>query len=61
MIQKTIGFIKEVRSELGQVSWSPLPELWASTKVVLVTVLLLSLVIGIFDLICARLISWMVH
>ena len=61
MIQRTVGFIKEVRSELSQVSWAPLPELWASTKVVLVTVMLLSLVIGIFDWVCALLISRMVR
>ena len=61
MIQKSIAFIKEVRSELSQVSWSPLPELWASTKVVLVTVALLSLVIGLFDWVCAWLIDRILH
>ena len=61
MIRKVVVFLKDVRSELGQVSWAPPRELWESTKVVLVTVALLSLVIGFFDLICARLMSWMVR
>ncbi|MBI3318467.1 MAG: preprotein translocase subunit SecE [Candidatus Omnitrophica bacterium] len=61
MIQRAIHFLKEIRSELSQVSWSSPQELWGSTKVVLVTVALLSLVIGIFDLVCARLMSWMIR
>ncbi len=61
MFGKLAVFIKEVRAEMAQVSWSPPRELWESTKVVLVTAGLLSLVIGFFDLICARLMSWMVR
>ncbi len=61
MIGKAVQFLKEVRSEMSQVSWASMPELWDSTKVVLTTVALLSLVIGLFDLICARLMSWMIY
>jgi preprotein translocase subunit SecE len=61
VIRKTVVFLKEVRSELKSVSWSSPRELWESTKVVLVTVALLSLVIGFFDLVCARLMSWMIR
>ena len=61
MIQKVIGFIKEVKSELSQVSWSEPRELWTSTKVVLVTAALLSLVVGIFDFLLSRFMNWMVH
>ena len=61
MIRKAIVFLKDVRSELAQVSWSPPRELWESTKVVLVTVALLSLVVGIFDFLCAQAVRWMVH
>ena len=61
MIQKTVSFFKDVRSELSQVSWPTLRELLESTRMVLVTILLLSLVIGFFDLVCARLISWVVR
>ena len=61
MIQKAIAFLKDIRSELSQVSWSPPQELWASTRVVLVTVALLSVVIGLFDLVCSTAMSWMIR
>ena len=61
MIQKTIVFLKDVQSELRQVSWPTPGELIESTRVVLVTMFLLAAVIGFFDLVCARLISWIVH
>ena len=61
MIQKAVSFLKDVQSELSQVSWPTLQELLESTKVVLVTLILLSLVIGFFDLVCARLISWIIR
>jgi preprotein translocase SecE subunit len=57
VIQKTIVFFKDVQSELAQVSWPTPRELVESTKVVLVTMFLLSMVIGLFDAICAFLIS----
>ena len=61
MITKSIAFIKDVRSELSQVSWPTYEQLWDSTKVVLVTMILLSAVIGLIDLVCARLISWIIR
>jgi len=61
VIRKVIGFMKEVRSELAQVSWSSLKELLASTKVVLVTTALLSLVVGVFDFLLSRFMDWIVH
>ena len=61
MIQKLVAFLKEVRSELSQVSWPPRKELWGSTRVVLMMVLLLSAVIGMFDFLCAQLVTWMVR
>ena len=61
MIQKSIGFLREVKSELSQVSWPPLPELWASTRIVLLVVVILSVIIGLFDLVCARFMAWIIH
>ena len=61
VIEKTIAFLKDIRSELSQVSWPTPQELWESTKVVLMAMILLSLIIGFFDLIFARLISWIVR
>lgn len=61
MIQRTVSFFRDVKSELSQVSWPTPRELLESTRVVLVTILLLSLVIGFFDIVCARLISWIIR
>ena len=61
VITKTITFIKDVKSELSQVSWPTLEQLLESTKVVLVAIVLLSAIIGLFDLVCARLISWIIR
>ena len=61
MIQKAATFLKEVRSELSQVSWATPQELWESTKVVLTTVVLLAVIIGIFDFIFAQLMNWVLH
>ena len=61
VIQKTVLFFKDVKSELSQVSWPTWRELFESTKVVLATMLLLALAVGFIDLVCARLISWIIH
>ena len=61
MIQKTIVFLNDVRSELSQVSWPTRGELWESTKVVLATMFLLAIILGIFDSGCAWLISRIVR
>jgi len=50
MIRKTIAFVREVRVELGKVSWSSRSELIGSTWVVLISTALLGLVIGLLDL-----------
>jgi len=61
VVKRTVAFLRDVRSELSQVSWPAPLELWESTKVVLVTMGLLAAIIGFFDLVCARLISWVVR
>ena len=42
-------FLKEVRSEIGKVSWPTREELRDSTLVVIVTVLIVSAFVGIVD------------
>lgn len=49
MIGKVKTFFQEVKIELGKVSWSTKEELINSTTVVFLSVLLLSLFIGICD------------
>lgn len=63
MIQNASQFIREVRLELSKVTWpawkpvSPKTELWNSTLVVVVAVILLSVFIGVVDVLLTRLIG----
>ena len=61
MIRRVSSFIREVRTEMGKVSWSSRPELIGSTWVVMVSSALLALVVGVFDFLCTTLIRWMVR
>ena len=54
IIQKPINFLKEVRVELGKVSWSTRQELMGSTVVVIVTTAIMAVFIGLIDLILSR-------
>lgn len=50
MANKVAGFFKDVRLEMGKVSWPNREELVGSTIVVLVSLAILSAFIGICDL-----------
>jgi len=55
MFNKTIQFLKEIRVELGKVTWPNKNELIGSTIVVVVVSLLLSAFTGVVDFILSRL------
>lgn len=57
MLKKIGNFLREVKIELGKVTWSTKEELMASTVVVIVSVLLLAIFIGACDFILIRLIN----
>lgn len=57
LFQKPVGFLKEVKAELGKVSWSTRQELVSSTMVVIVTTAILAVFIGIIDLILSKFLS----
>lgn len=57
MTNKAAGFVKEVRLEMGKVSWSTKEELIGSTIVVLVSLAILSLFIGICDIILSKIVN----
>jgi len=57
IIQKPVNFIKEVRGELGKVSWSTRQELISSTIVVIIITAIMSLFIGLVDIILSKLLS----
>jgi preprotein translocase subunit SecE len=61
MANKAIRFINEVKAELKKVSWPTKDELIGSTIVVLVTVALLSVFVGFFDLIFSRTINLLIR
>jgi preprotein translocase subunit SecE len=57
MIKKIQGFLSEVRAEMQKVTWSTREELMGSTGVVLMTMLILSVFIGISDFIFSHFLS----
>ncbi len=57
MFEKIKRFLKEVKVELTKVTWPTMQELRGSTGVVIITVLVLTIFIGIVDLGLARLIG----
>jgi preprotein translocase subunit SecE len=54
IFQKPISFLKEVRVELGKVSWSTRDELIGSTAVVIVTTAILAVFIGLIDVLLSK-------
>jgi preprotein translocase subunit SecE len=57
MFEKLKKFLKEVRIELTKVTWPTLSELRATTAVVIVTTLVVTVFIGLVDLGLAQLIG----
>lgn len=57
IIKKTINFLKEVRQELGKVSWSTREELIGSTFVVIIITSIMVAFIGVIDLILSKMLS----
>ena len=49
MANKFVGFFNDVKLEMGKVSWSTRDELIGSTIVVIVSLAILSLFIGVCD------------
>ena len=57
MIRKVTNFLKEVKVELGKVSWSTRKELLSSTVVVIVSTAILAVFIGAIDLSLSKILS----
>ena len=57
MANKFVNFLKDVKLEMGKVSWSTKDELIGSTIVVLVSLAILSLFIGICDVVLSTIIN----
>ena len=57
MANKFAGYLKDVKLELEKVSWPNRDELIGSTIVVLVSLAILSLFIGVCDMILSRIVN----
>jgi preprotein translocase subunit SecE len=59
LIQKPVNFLKEVKVELGKVSWSTRQELLDSTMVVIVVTVIMTVFIGLIDVFLSKILSVM--
>lgn len=57
MANKVANFVKEVKAELGKVSWSTRDELTSSATVVISSMLLLGLFIWMCDFVFVRIVD----
>ena len=61
MLKKTGVFFTQVKEELKKVNWTKRDELFASTSVVVITVIILCIYIGLVDLVVTRLIEFVLR
>lgn len=54
---RLIRFMREVRIEMGKVTWPPRPELIQATSVVIVAVTIAAVYIGLLDLVWSTLVN----
>jgi preprotein translocase subunit SecE len=57
---KIVNFIGQVRTEMGKVAWPTKQELIGSTVVVLVSTAILSVFIGLCDVVLSRVINFLI-
>lgn len=60
-IEKTRTFLGEVKAETKKITWPKFDELKESTKVVIVTVFILTVFISIVDLIVNKALGFIMH
>ena len=51
----TAGYVRQVRAELGKVSWPTWEDLRKSTMVIIIFVIIVGLIIGIMDFVFSKL------
>lgn len=57
-MKRLIEFLKEARAELGKVSWPTRKELSESTVLVIVSVIAITIFIGVVDFVFNKLLQW---
>ena len=58
MLKKTGVFLIQVKEELKKVNWTKREELFASTSVVIITVIILCVYIGVVDLVLTKIVDF---
>ena len=61
MFKSLIRFIQEARSELLKVTWPTRDQIWDSTKVVILSVVVISLFLGLIDILFSYLIRLVIQ
>jgi preprotein translocase subunit SecE len=61
MLEKIVTFFKEVKQELFKVSWPKGKEVWASTGVVIVFSVILSVIIYVLDLLFQKIFLFLIR
>ncbi len=61
MFKSVIKFIQEAFAELKKVSWPTREQIWDSTKVVIVTVVVISIFLGLIDILFSYLIKMVIQ
>ena len=54
-------FVGEVRTELLKCNWPTKPELWESTVVVMASVLIVTVAVGLSDLVLLTAMRWLIR
>ena len=57
-MQRFIEFLKEARAELGKVTWPTRKELYESTILVIVSVMAMSIFIGVVDFVFNKMLQF---
>jgi len=57
---KIVKFVSQVRTEMGKVAWPTKQELISSTVVVLVSTAILTVFIGLCDMVLSRVINFLI-
>ena len=60
MLKKVFNFVSEAKLELKKVAWTPKEEIASSTKVVIVSVILLTIYVSVVGKVLELLISFLI-
>ena len=56
-VKRLIGFIREAKAELKKVTWPGKQQIWRSTLIVIIFTLLVSIYLGVIDMVLTGILS----